>query len=91
MVGGKGLTGEDIRTGIEDADDVMHEVQRDIRGLAKETRWQGLTGKDREEFFNGMTQEEWDTMHMIGTAMGVKGENKLESLLREMVAMRGSE
>ena len=88
MVGGKGLTGEDIRGGVEDADDVMHDVQKDIRQLAKETRWEGLTGGDREEFFRGMSQEEWDTMHTIGTAMGVKGENKLESLLREMVAMR---
>ena len=88
MVGGKGLTGEDIRGGVEDADDVMHDVQKDIRQLAKETRWEGLTGKDREEFFSVMSQEEWDTMHTIGTAMGVKGENKLESLLREMVAMR---
>ena len=88
MPGGPGLTGRDIREGIEQADDVMHDVQKDIRTLAKDVRWQGLTGADRDEFFNGMTQEEWDTMHTVGTALGAKGENKLESLLREMVNMR---
>lgn len=84
MPGGPGLTGHDIRGGIEDADDVMHDVQGDLRGMAREIRWEGLTGDDRKEFFNGMSQEEWDTLYQIGTALGPKGENKLEMLLKEM-------
>lgn len=84
-----GLTGEDIRTGIDLAHDVIKGVQGDIRSLAREARPQHLTGADREEFLRGMTQEEWDTLHAIGTAMGVKGENKLEQLLREAIALGG--
>lgn len=86
MVGGSGLSGHDIRGGIEQADDVMHNVQGDMHTLAKETRWEGITGKDRQEFFRGLTQEEWDTMKSIGTALGPKGENKLEMLLKEIIA-----
>lgn len=85
-----GLTGHDIRGGIEDADGIMHEVQGDIKNLAKEVRWEGFTGSDRKEFFKGMTQEEWDTLRSVGVALGPKGANKLEMLLREMTADDGA-
>lgn len=82
-----GLTGHDIRAGVDLANDVMTGVQTDIRNLAREARPQSLVGSDREEFLRGMTQEEWDTLHAVGTAMGPKGENKLEQILREAIGL----
>jgi hypothetical protein len=84
------LTGADIRGGVTMADDVMHGVQNDLRALAKETRWEGIRGKDREEFFRGMSQDEYDTLKEVAFAMGPKGTAKLESVLQEMVNMKGS-
>lgn len=86
-----GVTGEDIRGGINDANDVVTSVQKDIRSLARDTRWEGLVGKDREEFFNGMTQKEYDLLSQIGFGMGPKGVNKLQSILQEMVSMKGGD
>lgn len=83
-----GVTGEDIRSGILQADDVVKSVQSDIRSLARETRWQGLTGKDRDEFFGNMKQEEWDMLQNIAFGMGEKGVNKLQSVLQEMTDMK---
>lgn len=88
--GANNLTGHDIRGGIEDANDIMKGVQGDIRTLAKETRWLGLTGSDREDFFKGMTQDEYDTLHAVATALGPKGENKLEMILREVMSLRAN-
>lgn len=80
-----GLRGEDIRAGILQADDIIHAVQGDIRQLARETKPQGLLGADREEFFRGMTQPEYDTLQEIAFSMGPKGTTKLQSILQEMV------
>lgn len=85
------MDGSDIRSGITQADDVMHGVRQDLKSLAGDTKWQGLTGKDRLEFFRGMTKDEYDTMKDIAFAMGPKGTAKLESLLHEMVAVKGDE
>lgn len=85
---GTGITGEDIRGGITMADDVMHQVQNDMRQLAKETRWEGIHGKDRDEFFDGMTQDEYETLKEIAFGMGPKGTAKLESILGEMVSRK---
>lgn len=83
-----GLRGEDIRGGIQDADNVVKDVQGDIRSLARETRWEGLVGKDRDQFLNGMTQDEFDTLKEIATAMGPKGLSKLEGVLYEMQSLK---
>lgn len=91
MAGPNTLTGADIRGGITEADDIMHGVQNDLKSLARETRWEGLVGKDREEFFQGMTQDEYDTLKDIAFAMGPKGTAKLESLLGEVVSVRGKQ
>lgn len=84
----QGLSGSDIRGGILQADDVVKGVQGDIRSLARDTRWQGLSGADRDEFFKGMTQDEWDMLQNIGYQMGPKGVNKLQSVLQEMVDLK---
>jgi hypothetical protein len=83
-----GIKGEDVRAGILLADDVMHNVQNDLKSLAGEVRYQGLEGKDREEFWGGATKDEYETLKEIAFAMGPKGVNKLESMLKEAMAMK---
>lgn len=86
----QGLSGEDIRSGILQADGVVKNVQGDIRSLARETRWQGLVGADRDEFFKNMTQDEWNMMSDVAQSMGPKGMNKLQSVLQELVDLKGT-
>ena len=80
---GKMLTGGDIRDSFKMASDAMGEVQGEVKKLAVESRPQVLTGSEREDFFKGMNQKEFDTMHAIAVAMGPKGLNALERLMQE--------
>ena len=84
------MTGNDIRESMRMAGDSMAGVQSEIRSLAKEGQMQYLTGDERKQFFRGMTQPEFDTLHSLATAMGDKGRNALERLLKEAEDM-GSE
>lgn len=86
-----GYTGEDIRAGISMADDVVHGAQQDLRSLARDVRWKGLIGSDRDEFLAGMSEDEFATLQEIAQAMGPKGMNKLESVLQEAVGLKGKE
>lgn len=85
---GQGLSGEDIRSGILQADGVVKDVQGDIRSLARETRWQGLVGADRDEFYKNMSQDEYDFLADVANKMGPKGVNKLQSIIQEMVELK---
>lgn len=80
---GKDLSGGEIKGGIRDANEDIASVRQDLLGLAKENRALGLKGDDRKEFLTGMTQNEFDTLHDIATALGERGTNALERILKE--------
>lgn len=84
------VDGSDIKNGIAQADDDIHAVRADLKGLAQDTRLKMLEGDDRKEFLSGMTQDEYDTLKDLAFAMGPKGTNKLEAILQEMVALKGA-
>lgn len=81
------MTGGDIRESMKMASGAMAEVQDEVKRLAAESRPQVLTGDERKQFFSGMTQHEFDAMHSMAVAMGPKGVNALERLMREAEQM----
>lgn len=78
-----GYTGEDIHAALGMARDDVSAVEHDLTALGKETGHRGLQGKDREEFFKGMTQEEFDLLHKMAMHLGDPGMNKLEKMMAE--------
>jgi hypothetical protein len=76
--------GEDIRGGFDLAKDDISAVADELHDTAKETRFQGLVGKDRDEFLKGLTQSEYDTLHDIAQAQGPRGLSKLQSMMMEL-------
>ncbi len=79
------LTADDIRQGIGLAKEDIDSVSEEIRSIARDNRIEVLKDDERKEFFDGMTQREFDFLHKIAVQMGPKGLNKLEQLMGEAV------
>lgn len=79
----KELTGSEIREGIQLAKTDIDAVDEEIRAIARQNRVEVLKGPDRQEFFRGMKQEEFDTLHDMARALGPNGVKKLEQLMGE--------
>ena len=77
------MKAEDIKTGMEMAADDHHSVMEELKGIAQGTRLRVLNGDDRQEFFKGMTQPEFDFLHKVAMSLGPKGLNALEKLMTE--------
>lgn len=80
-----GLQAEDIRRGIALAKEDIDSVSDEIRSIARDNRIQVLKDDERKEFFEGMSQKEFDFLHKLAMQMGPKGLNKLEQLMGEAV------
>ena len=79
------LSADDIRQGIGLAKEDIDSVSEEIRKIARDNRIEVLKDDERKEFFEGMTQREFDFLHKIAVKMGPKGVNKLEQLMGEAV------
>ena len=77
------MKAEDIKAGMDMATDDHRAVMEELKGIAKETRLKVLNGDDRQEFFKGMTQPEFDFLHKVAMSMGPKGLNAMEKLITE--------
>ena len=77
------LHGDEVTGGLRDAQEVMSGVQTDLKRIAQEGRPKILTGDSRREFFDGMSQEEFDDLNAIAFGLGPKGLNALERLIIE--------
>ena len=79
------LTADDIRQGIGLAKEDIDAVSDQIKKIARDNRIEVLKDDERKEFFEGMTQKEFDVLHKVAMQMGPKGLNRLEQLMGEAV------
>lgn len=74
---------KDIKNGFSDALGDIESVREELKTLAADMRPKVLSGEDRKEFLEGLTQEEFDVLHNKAFALGPRGMTWLERFLKE--------
>ena len=73
----------DIKEGYRLAAQDFAGVQEDLRATAKEMSLKGLDGEARKDFFEKLTDEEFEQLRNIARKLGQRGMHELELILAD--------